>query len=351
MAVDSQDPSTDPYGNNPFTPPPYTPPPVPGAPQPTSNPQQAGGPGSTVTPPIPPPPGPTTPQPTTPTPTNPGGFVPTPSPGTPTGGNPFQGSSYNPDPSKAAMTFLNSPLAGSMSSQQVVDYLNSAYGGSSGQPAVYAGQGPGGSDIISFSNPNGYLAKGADGQWGWNPRSGGPTSNTGNPPPSGAYVPGTGVPGMGTIFGPTNPNEAAANALFAQLMGQAQTDLTLSPNDPIIKPQVDAYDATQQQNARNYESQVAESGRNSINPEAVDRSEAEQIGQNTASYQANLMGTELAARRQEIQQALSGAEGLLTAEQQMQLNEELQQLSLAEQAFRDTNTANNPVTNPTSPTG
>jgi hypothetical protein len=121
---------------------------------------------SVPTPPAPPVPGPGGSTTVTPPPA-PGTFTTT----TPAGSNPFQGAAYNSDPSKAAMTYLNSPFGKGASSQQIVDWINSSYGGSSGQPAVYKGQGPNGTDIISFATPNGYLAQGPDGTWGWNPRN------------------------------------------------------------------------------------------------------------------------------------------------------------------------------------
>ena len=165
------------------------------------------------------------------------------------------------------------------------------------------------------------------------------------------YTFGTGVPGMGTIFGAGGvAGSAAGNDLFNYLMqrGQGITSdanlpaLQLSANDPIIKAQTDAYRAEQDRAARSYESQAAEKAGSSGNIDAVTRSMTEQAAQNTSGFEAQLLSSELNARRQEIEQALSGTQGMLTAEQALQLQEELSQLQLAQQAYQfDTGNAIN----------
>jgi hypothetical protein len=169
--------------------------------------------------------------------------------------------------------------------------------------------------ISKFMTPEGAPAGGAAPGAGTNPVGAG----TGAAPIASTLGTGTGTD---------------ANALYTLLMNQAQTSLDVNPNDPTIKGPTDAYAATQEQTARNYESTLAESAGPNANIGAETQIAQEEVGQNTAGYQANLMGTELAARRTEIQNALSGASGLLTAEQQMQLNAELNQLNLQEQAYQ-----------------
>jgi hypothetical protein len=153
---------------------------------------------------------------------------------------------------------------------------------------------------------------------------------------SGAYVPGAGVKGQGTIFGGGAPGSTGQNAtdLYKYLYGLGTSSPTIDANDPIIKAQTDAYRAEQDRAGRSYLAQAAESGGPNTNLDAVARSMAEQGAQSTGAFQANLMGNELSARRNQIQQALSGAQGLLTSEQQAQLQEELSQLGLAQNAYQ-----------------
>ncbi len=155
----------------------------------------------------------------------------------------------------------------------------------------------------------------------------------------GAYVPGKGVPGMGSIFGAGGvTGSAAGNSLFDFLMQRAHQGVAPDPNDPIIKNQVGAFGATQTRAARDAEAAAAERGGPNSNQDAVRRSMAEKVGQNTSGYQAQLLGNEVAARRAEIQNALSGAQGLLTDTQRAQLQEELAQLQLGQGAYQfDTN--------------
>ncbi len=164
----------------------------------------------------------------------------------------------------------------------------------------------------------------------------------------GAYVPGQGVPGQGTIFGSSNPNNANISALEAQLMGvAAQDQQPVTPNDPIIKAQTDAYNAQQQQAARQGETAAAErvGGSNTANLGAEARSASEQVGQATSGFEAQAMQRELDARRQQLQQMLSQYGNQLTAEQQMQLQEELTQLGIAQGANQFQTNQNNVLNN------
>jgi hypothetical protein len=155
----------------------------------------------------------------------------------------------------------------------------------------------------------------------------------GGKPGGGAYVPGQGVPGQGSIFGAQGGNQRT-NALEDLLMKRAGQNIIPSPNDPVIKAQTDAFSAQQERGARNYETQAAEKGGPNANPEAVQRSMAEQGAQATGAFEGQAMQRELDARRQEVQAALSGAQGMLTQEEQMQLEEELAQLGLASNAYQ-----------------
>lgn len=138
--------------------------------------------------------------------------------------------------------------------------------------------------------------------------------------------------GMPSMFGGGMGGDA--NKLFQLLMSRAQQGLEIDPNDPIIRRQADAYSAAQGRSQKNYESALAERLGEHANMGAERRMGAERVGQATSAFEAQLMGQELAARRQEIQAALSGAMGFLSAQQAMQLQEELAQLTLAQNAYQ-----------------
>ena len=96
------------------------------------------------------------------------------------------------------------------------------------------------------------------------------------------------------------------------------------------------YWATGEPAPKNYLSGAAERGGQNANLDAEARSASEKAGQNTAGFQAQLMQQELSSRRAEIQQALQGAQGLLTAEQAMKLQDELAHLNTALSAWGTT---------------
>lgn len=114
--------------------------------------------------------------------------------------------------------------------------------------------------------------------------------------------------------------------LVNTLLSRAGESLNINPTtDPIIAPQVNAYEAQQTRTARNLIDQQAESG-NPYSTGAVQNARtqaAEQAGANTAQLQSTLAQNELTARRAEIQNALSESGSLLTADQQVSLQKEL----------------------------
>lgn len=142
----------------------------------------------------------------------------------------------------------------------------------------------------------------------------------------------------GSIFETPGATGPQSGPLFDLLMRRATQSLDIDSTDPIIKAQTDAYGARQERASRNYLSGLAERAGPSANIGAEARSSAEQAGQATGAFEAELIGRELSTRRQEIEGALSGAAGLLTAEQQMQLQEELAKISLAQQQHQFTAT-------------
>src|SRR6185295_5671522 len=119
--------------------------------------------------------------------------------------------------------------------------------------------------------------------------------------------------------------DPAAGAFYQQLMDRSKQSLNIDPNDPVIKGQTDAFRAEQERARRNYISDTAER----IGPYASGalqgerRMAAEHVGQATSGFQAELMGREQTARRDEIAQALSLMSGRLTTEQSLALQREL----------------------------
>lgn len=125
-----------------------------------------------------------------------------------------------------------------------------------------------------------------------------------------------------------------ASGLYNTLQARAGQSLKVDPNDPIIKAQVDAYRAEQTRAARNLMSEQAERGGVNSNQDATQRSATEKAAQQTAGFQGQLLSNEVAARRQEIQAALSGQQGILTAQQQMALQQELANLDVKLRSYQ-----------------
>lgn len=145
---------------------------------------------------------------------------------------------------------------------------------------------------------------------------------------------GAGMAGAGSAGGGQfSAISGQSSDLYNLLMKRATQSLDVNPSDPIIKGQTDAFNAQQQRDSKNYLSTVAEKQGANANISAETRIAGEQVGQNTSAFEAQLMGQELATRRQEIQQALSGAAGFLTSQQQMALQEELAQLNITQRQW------------------
>lgn len=138
--------------------------------------------------------------------------------------------------------------------------------------------------------------------------------------------PSAGAPGNGTPGAPgTTPaaNDPAWDALYNQLLQRSQQSLAIDRNDPTIRAQGDAYAAAAERARRNYISDAAENQGSLANLRGEERLAAERMGQSVAANEASLMQRELDARREEIQNALTQRQGMLTAQQQMALQKEL----------------------------
>lgn len=114
-----------------------------------------------------------------------------------------------------------------------------------------------------------------------------------------------------------------ASSLYDILAGRAGQGLAVNARDPIIANQVDSFRAEQERGARNYLAAQAEAQGPQTNLGSERRLASEHAAQATGGLQSQLMGNELSARRQEIQNALSQMGNMLTSEQQLALQHEL----------------------------
>lgn len=117
--------------------------------------------------------------------------------------------------------------------------------------------------------------------------------------------------------------------LYNLLIGRAQQGLALDRNDPIIRAQADAYAANEERARRNYVSDAAERYGPLANIRGEERMAAERAGQRTGAFEAELLGRELQARRDEIAQSLSQLGSMLSDDQRLALTRELELLNLA----------------------
>jgi len=127
-------------------------------------------------------------------------------------------------------------------------------------------------------------------------------------------------------------NKSRADSLYSTLDTRAKQGLNVNAQDPIISGQVDAFRAEQERARRNYISDEAERQGPYANLRGERRMGAEQVGQATSGFQAELLGRELSARRDEIAQALSTQGALLSGDQNRALQ---QQLAAYDQAIKE----------------
>lgn len=120
-----------------------------------------------------------------------------------------------------------------------------------------------------------------------------------------------------------------ADSLYNTWLGRSQQALSVDRNDPIIRQQTDAYRAQEERSKRNYLGDLAESSGPLANLRGEQRMASERMGQRVGGMEAQLIGQELQTKRQEIAQALNAMGGLLSADQQANLQRELAALDAA----------------------
>jgi hypothetical protein len=126
-------------------------------------------------------------------------------------------------------------------------------------------------------------------------------------------------------------NKQRNDNLFNMWNQRATQSLAIDRNDPIIRAQADAYSAQQERARNQYLQAEAERQGPYANLGAERRLAAEHAGQASGAFEAQLLGKELEARRNEIAQALTGMAGLLTTDQAQELQ---RQLALLDQAVK-----------------
>jgi hypothetical protein len=120
--------------------------------------------------------------------------------------------------------------------------------------------------------------------------------------------------------------KAQRDQLYGTLLGRAQQSTIIDPNDPTMKAQTQNFAANQERSRRNYMSDLAEEAGPLANLRGEQRMTAERTGINNANFGAELMGRELQNRRMEISDALNSMRGMLTNDQQANLQRELDNL-------------------------
>ena|SRR3990167_9392076 len=127
-------------------------------------------------------------------------------------------------------------------------------------------------------------------------------------------------------------NKERSDALYGRLKSDADQSLAIDRNDPIIRAQSDAFAANQERGRRNYISDTAESTGPFANIQGEKRMASERYGAETGKFEAGLLGQELMSRRAQISQRLNSMAGMLSGEQQQELQ---RQLSLMDQAIKE----------------
>lgn len=121
-------------------------------------------------------------------------------------------------------------------------------------------------------------------------------------------------------------NDQQRDELYGTLVNRSQLSEQVTPDDPLIKSQTDAFRNEQERSRRGYMSDLAEKQGPLANLSGERRMAHERAGQAVGSLQNQLMVQELNSRRGIISEALQSRASLLTSEQQAGLQRELAQL-------------------------
>lgn len=128
-----------------------------------------------------------------------------------------------------------------------------------------------------------------------------------------------------------------ATELYDQLRQRATQGLDIDRNDPIIRSQADAYGAQAERARRDSLADLAERSGPNANLRGEERLGYERRGQQVGAFEAELVGRELQARRDEIAQSLQLSATFLSTEQQRDLQ---RQIALLDNAIAQQNASN-----------
>jgi hypothetical protein len=134
-------------------------------------------------------------------------------------------------------------------------------------------------------------------------------------------------PAAPTAAAPAAPTTGTGDALVQQLMERARQGIAVDRTDPTIRAQVDPYAANVERSRRNYLGDLAERAGPYANLRGEERMSAERAGQASGLFEAEVIGREVSARRDEIAQALQMWGSLLTNDQRVALERELAMLN------------------------
>ena len=123
--------------------------------------------------------------------------------------------------------------------------------------------------------------------------------------------------------------KAKGNELYGLLKNRATQGLNVDRNDPAVRAQADAYAANEERVRRDTVSDGAEAGGPLANNAGTARMAAERSAQRTGTFEAELVGRELKSKRDEIAQALTGMQGMLSEDQRNELTMQLAQMDNA----------------------
>lgn len=132
----------------------------------------------------------------------------------------------------------------------------------------------------------------------------------------------------------TTTNQGTQDVVRNSYLARATQPVTVDPNDPTIRAQVDPFAAAQERARRQGLSEAAEraSAQGLGDSGALDaerRLLTERAGQQTGLFESQLVGRELQTKRDEIADALVNLRGMLSGDQQAQLAKELAELDAA----------------------
>ena len=122
---------------------------------------------------------------------------------------------------------------------------------------------------------------------------------------------------------PSSAPAGSSDQLYALLMQRAQQGTAVDRNDPNIRAQVDPAVAQQERASRQYLDQQAEQAGPLANLQGERRLASERSGQAAGQLESDVIGREITARRDEIQQALSLWGQQLSSDERLALEREL----------------------------